>query len=138
MNKEITALLLAALAGVTQAQTVYRCASSYSQEPCAGGKAVAVRDERTPQQAAQSSASTRRDAALADAMEKQRLEEEKRAPAARVMGAGAGAGSVGEAGKNDKSGAKAAAKHKRKQAQPEIFTAVAPRKAKAKTGKSSR
>lgn len=138
MNKEITALLLAALAGVTQAQTVYRCASSYSQEPCAGGKAVAVRDERTPQQAAQSSASTRRDAALADAMEKQRLEEERRAPAARVMGAGAG--STGEAGKNDKNGAKAAAKHKRKQAQPEIFTAVAPgkAKAKAKAGKSSR
>jgi hypothetical protein len=136
MNKEITALLLAALAGVTQAQTVYRCASSYSQEPCAGGKAVAVRDERTPQQAAQSSASTRRDAALADAMEKQRLEEEKRAPAARVMGAGAG--SVGEAGKNDKSGAKATAKHKRKQAQPDIFTALAPGKAKAKAGKSSR
>jgi hypothetical protein len=136
MNREITALLLAAAAGAAHAQTVYRCGNTYSQQPCAGARTVAVEDARTPQQAAQSTASTRRDADLADAMEKQRLEEEKRAPAARVMGAG-----VANAGKAGESSAKAS-KQKRKPAphQPEMFTAVAPGKpapAKAKTKKPS-
>lgn len=141
MRKKLTALLLAAIAGASQAQSVYRCGNSYSQQPCAGGKAVAVEDERTPQQAAQSTASTRRDVALADAMEKQRLEDEKRAPMARVMGAGAG--SAGAAGKADAGGAKAVAKQKRKPVQqPEVFTAIAPgkpaaAKAKSKAKKSS-
>lgn len=140
MRKKLTALLLAAIAGASLAQSVYRCGNSYSQQPCAGGMAVAVEDERTPQQAAQSTASTRRDVALADAMEKQRLEDEKRAPMARVMGAGAGsAGAAGKAG----AGAKAAAKQKRKPVQqPEVFTAIAPgkpaaAKAKSKAKKSS-
>lgn len=140
MKKKLTALLLAAIAGASQAQAVYRCGNSYSQQPCAGSKAVAVEDERTPQQAAQSTASTRRDVALADAMEKQRLEDEKRAPKARVMGAGASTGAPGNA---DAGGAKAATKQKRKPVQqPEIFTAVAPgkpaaAKAKSKAKKSS-
>ena len=75
------ALVLAA--GAAQAQTqVYRCGvdgRSYSQEPCAQGRAVEVSDARTAQQAAQTRQAALRDAREADALERARLRAEQQA-----------------------------------------------------------
>jgi hypothetical protein len=72
-------LVLALLAGAAQAQ-VYRCGPdgrSYSQEPCADGRAVEVADPRSAQQAAQTRHSALRDAHAADELERARLNAER-------------------------------------------------------------
>ena len=66
------------------AQNVYRCGQTYSELPCPGGTAVPVADERAPAQRAQSENAARRDARLADAMEKKRLKAEAEAAARQV------------------------------------------------------
>ena len=58
------------------AQGVYRCGNTYSQQPCPGGKEVAVEDERSAAQRAQTDRAVQRDAKTAEAMEKARLKEE--------------------------------------------------------------
>src|SRR6185369_3630590 len=58
------------------AQNIYRCGSSYSQQPCPGGKVVPADDARSASQSSQTSAASERDAKAADAMEKARLKEE--------------------------------------------------------------
>ncbi len=62
----------------TQAQTTYRCANSYSQTPCPGGVAIDATDARTPAQKAQADQASKRDARIAEAMEKARLQQEAR------------------------------------------------------------
>jgi hypothetical protein len=79
------AFLLLSAASAAQAQAVYRCGAAYSQQPCAGGTTVAV-DARTPADAQRAQSNAQRDAKLADAMEKQRLAQEARAPKALVIG----------------------------------------------------
>lgn len=66
------------------AQNVYRCGDSYSQQPCAGGKAVAVDDARTAGQRAQTTEAVRRDAKAANELEKARLKEEGKPVAASI------------------------------------------------------
>lgn len=81
------ALLCAALAGwmpAADAQAIYRCGDSYSQQPCPGGKLVEADDARSARQKAQTDQAVRRDAKAADAMEKARLKEEAK-PAQLVM-----------------------------------------------------
>lgn len=80
-------VLLAASLPWAAAQTVYRCGSSYSQEPCAGGKAIDVTDKASAADAARSARGAQVDAQRAEAMEKARLAQEKNAPKAIVMGA---------------------------------------------------
>lgn len=81
LSHTITSLLLA-LAATAQAQTVYRCGSSYSQQPCPGATTVNATDERTAEQRKAHENTVRQDVRTADAMEKERLKRE--AAAARA------------------------------------------------------
>ncbi len=81
----LAAMILAACSA--GAQQVYRCGSSYSQQPCPGGTAVeTMPNGTTSKDAAQARANTLGDAKRADAMEKARLAQEKNAPKAVVIG----------------------------------------------------
>jgi hypothetical protein len=72
----LSALLLSACLGPALAQTIYRCPDGYSQAPCTDGSTVEAHDERSSDQQAQSAASARRDAKLAEQMERERLKQE--------------------------------------------------------------
>lgn len=80
-------VLLASPMPWAAAQAVYRCGSSYSQEPCPGGKAIDVTDRASAADATRSARGAKVDAQRADALEKARLAQEKDAPKAIVMGA---------------------------------------------------
>ena len=121
MKQVVFAALALATAGAG-AQQVYRCGSSYSQQPCPGGSAVEAGDPRTAQDAAQSRAAAQSDAKRADAMEKTRLAQEKAAPKAVVMGPKEAASAP----------AKTVEKKKAKGKEPEHFTAAVPGSAKKK------
>ncbi len=71
----LAAMAILAVSGA-QAQGVYRCGDSYSQQPCAGGKLVQAEDTRTPSQKAQADAVTIRDAKSAAVLEQDRLKQE--------------------------------------------------------------
>jgi hypothetical protein len=66
------------------AQNVYKCGAAYSQQPCPGGNAVAAGDPRSAEQKAQAGAAARRDARLADSLEKDRLRQDAQAAPAHV------------------------------------------------------
>jgi hypothetical protein len=71
-------IAVALCAGAAAAQSpVYRCGSSYSQEPCAHGRSVDVADPRSAQQAAQARQAALRDAREADELERARLRAER-------------------------------------------------------------
>jgi hypothetical protein len=82
----ILAAALVLSSAAAQAQTVYRCGNSYSQQPCPGAAPVAASDPRTPAEAARSGSVASADAKRADAMEKARIAQEKNAPKAGVIG----------------------------------------------------
>ena len=71
-------LFAAAIGGAlpSAAETVYRCGESYSQQPCPGGKPVQADDPRSESQRTQTRDAARRDAKVADEMQKSRLKEE--------------------------------------------------------------
>ena len=83
MTKTIhsAALLLALSACLmpAQADDIYRCGVSYSSTPCPGAILVAADDPRSAAQRAQSEAAARRDARMAQALEKERLRQEAKA-----------------------------------------------------------
>jgi len=60
----------------TQAQTIYRCGTSYSDTPCAQAVAVPTADPRTPAQKTQTDEATARSASLAGQLEKARRADE--------------------------------------------------------------
>jgi hypothetical protein len=127
-SKTSIAAIVLAVAGAAGAQTMYRCGSSYSQQPCPGGSEVAGSAARPATDVAQARAVAQADARRADAMEKARLAQEKNAPKALVIGPQAPASAP----------AKAAAHAKKKEkGKPEEFTAVAPGTVKPKNGKKS-
>lgn len=100
------------------AQAVYRCAQSYSHDPCPGAQSVSADDPRSAAQRAQADGATRRDARTALVMEQERLRQEGRAapatiPAPRVEVAPPA---------HDRT------LSSNKLARPHLFTAVAPRK----------
>lgn len=79
--KKILSLFLASSSALSlctglQAQTVYRCGSSYSQTPCPGGSAVDATDSRTPEQRKAHEASVKQEKRAGDTMEKTRLKDE--------------------------------------------------------------
>lgn len=79
----IASLLVPLLASAPlQAQTVYRCGNSYSQQPCPGGSPVDASDRRTAEQRKTHEASVQHERRTADGLEKTRLKEE--AAAARA------------------------------------------------------
>ena len=99
-------------------KNIYRCGSSYSQQPSEGGKLVAASDSRSAGQKAQTDQAAQRDAKSADTMEKARLKEEAKpaplgVPPAKVEEAPAPGKKPAAAGKMKK---------------PEQFTAVSPKK----------
>ena len=116
-NRIIIAAALAAAATGADAQQVYRCGSSYSQQPCPGGTTIAATDPGGD--AARARAAAKVDAQRAAEFEKARLAREKQAPKAIVMAAPAPAQAASNAVQ------KKPAKKGRK---PEYFTAVAPKK----------
>ena len=102
--------------GRATAQNVYKCGSSYSQQPCAGGTAVEASDARAGTQKRQTEDAARRDARAADAMEKERLKAQAQPVPAYIPAA-----------KGDSATApppQAAGKLKK----PEVFPATAPAK----------
>ncbi len=72
-----------ALSTASVAQNAYKCADGYSQTPCPGGVAVNA-DTRSAEQKAQADLATSRDARMATAMEKARIEQERRDLAANT------------------------------------------------------
>jgi len=83
----LIALLSGAACCAAQAQPIYRCGDSYSQQPCAGGRQLAP-DTPPPSAAdrSQAAAMVARDARLADTLEKDRTRREAQAgPALAVL-----------------------------------------------------
>lgn len=60
-------------------QTVYRCGDQYTDLACPGGTAVPVQDARSAEQQAQARGNAQRERQTADALEKQRVQDEARA-----------------------------------------------------------
>lgn len=115
-------------AGGVSAQAIYRCAdNSYSQQPCEGGRTVRADDPRTPQQQIDSISATRREAAMADAMEQSRLQ--RQAQAERALTAAerpvAAQRAAAPAADMRKESSKPPAKSKSTQ-RPEVFVASVP------------
>jgi hypothetical protein len=102
------------------AQTVYRCGSSYSQQPCPDAKPVDVSDSRSREQKAQSDAAVRHDKQAADSLEKSRLKQEELA--ARSQSAGNSASGPHKRAAAPEPPNSAQRKHKK----PEYFTARNP------------
>lgn len=100
-----------------QAQPVYKCGNSYSQQPCAGGAMVPVEDGRSAAQKSQTSEAAKRDAKAADALEKERLTLEGKAAPAHLPASQA----------QDRATAPRTLAGKPKK--PEVFSAVVPKKA---------
>ena len=111
--------LLACAGGDALAQQMYRCGSTYSEQPCQGATLIQAVQKPTAADARQAESAAQRDARLADSMEKARLAQEARAPKAIIIG-----------GTDKPAAAKAAEKdpaklHKGKK--PAHFTATSPR-----------
>lgn len=102
------------------AQNIYKCGNSYSQTPCPDGRTVDASDPRSPAQKAQADAATRRDARMADALEKSRLRNEAKQ---RVANKPAPRSKAPASVPVQKPGA---TKHKAKKKEPEYFTAAVP------------
>jgi hypothetical protein len=125
-----------------QAQPVYRCGGSYSNQPCPGAVVVPTDDPRDATQRAQTDAAAKRDAQSAKAMEKERIKQEA-VPAQATIPASAPPPVAPESPKLV-AAARSKAKPKSKAKKPEFFTAVEPKpagasgarkKAKAQTSK---
>jgi hypothetical protein len=124
MKKPAIAFTLALAACAAGAQQVWRCGNSYSQQPCPGGSPLDVTDPHRPADAARVERATKSDWQRAQALEKARLDQEKKAPRAQVMGGPQAPASAPQAAKKQdkKDGKKAGPK------EPAHFTAVAPKK----------
>ena len=82
--------LIALLSGVgccaAQAQAIYRCGDSYSQQPCAGGLQLApAAPMPSAAERSQAAATAARDARLADTLEKDRTRREAQAGQAMAV-----------------------------------------------------
>lgn len=73
-----------AFSSAAWAQNTYRCGDSYSQTPCPGGVILDTADKRTHAQKVQTDKASQRDAQIADAMEKARLQQEAKDLAANT------------------------------------------------------
>ena len=72
------------LSTLATAENVYKCGNTYSQSPCPGAKLLNIDDSRDPQQKKLKDEVTRRDAELANDMEKTRLANEAALAAQRT------------------------------------------------------
>lgn len=81
-----TAMLFVAACALSTAsagQTAYKCEGGYSQTPCTNGIVINA-DQRSQEQKAQADLATARDARVAAAMERARIEQERRDLAANT------------------------------------------------------
>jgi hypothetical protein len=111
-----------------QAQIVYKCGNTYSQVACPEAQTVPVDDRRTPEQKQQADAATRRDAMLAQSLEKERLALEKsKARAPKPKRKTSSAAAQKKETSDDKTLTKITPKRPRRQAaKPEGFVAQVP------------
>lgn len=80
----IVLIAIYALSTAATAQITYKCGDSYSQTPCPGAVVIDIADDRTAEQKLQADLATGRDARIAEAMRKARLDQEKRDLAANT------------------------------------------------------
>ncbi|TWO70354.1 hypothetical protein FN976_15325 [Caenimonas sedimenti] len=111
--------LLACAGGHAVAQQMYRCGSTYSEQPCQGATLVQAVQRPPAADARQAEFAAKRDQRLADSMEKSRLAQEARAPKAIIIG---GTDKPAEPKAAEKNQARAP-----KGKKPEHFTATSPR-----------
>ncbi len=100
----LSALLLSAVSAMSMsanAQVTYRCGNNYSQTPCPDAVMINTEDKRTSAQKLQADQATQRDARLADAMEKARLQQEARDLAANTPAQKASSPASASKGKAD-------------------------------------
>ncbi|MEO8808094.1 MAG: hypothetical protein ABI433_18590 [Burkholderiaceae bacterium] len=84
MKLIVATLIVVAAVSAAQAQTVYRCANTYSQAPCPQATLVEVGDERSAAQQAEARRVAADERRLAADMRRERLADER---ATRVGGA---------------------------------------------------
>jgi hypothetical protein len=126
MKNKLIAIALATLAALpAAAQGVYRCGETYSQQPCPGGTPVQAAQGPSAAEQTRAREAARRDAKIADTMEKARMKEEAKPAPAYIPPA--------------KSEAAAAPEKPvvTKPKKPQHFTAVAPGENKAKKKKAA-
>jgi hypothetical protein len=114
-------------------QTIYRCGTVYSQQPCPDAITLDASDTRTPAQKAQTDAATAGAAKMAAQMEKERLAREKIQPAkpSKKPSPSVKTAKTGSSTTAPKAGA-------RKKKEPEYFTAaIAAEKKDKKVDKKS-
>lgn len=61
---------------LTAHAAVYRCGTSYQDTPCAGGSTIQAEDPRSAQQQLEAARAVQNDAAMGDALQKQRIQQE--------------------------------------------------------------
>ena len=61
---------------LTAHAAVYRCGTSYQDTPCAGGSTIEAEDPRSAQQQLEAARAVQNDAAMAEALRKQRVQQE--------------------------------------------------------------
>lgn len=116
--------LLVMVPAALQSQPIYRCGNAYSQTPCADGSVISADDRRTPAQKAQTDTATTQTMRLADRMERERLDGERRTDSASSK-----SGKPGKLAKPGKAGK--AVDGKAKQPAPSARTAARPASPKA-------
>ena len=61
---------------LTAHAAVYRCGASYQDTPCAGGSTIEAEDPRSAQQQSEAARAVQNDATMAEALRKQRVQQE--------------------------------------------------------------
>jgi len=61
---------------LTAHAAVYRCGAIYQDTPCAGGSTIQAEDPRSAQQQLEAARAVQNDAAMGDALQKQRIQQE--------------------------------------------------------------
>jgi hypothetical protein len=121
-RQKMAIALLAGLPLAAAAQpAIWRCGNSYSEQPCAGGTEIEAKSAPArPEEAARSAAATRRDARLADEMEKDRLARERQSGKAIVIANGPRAAEAARAAASGGKGKKGKGKSTQAQGEPVV------------------
>ena len=61
---------------LTAHAAVYRCGTSYQDTPCAGGSTIEAEDPRSSEQQTEAARAVQKDAAMAETLRKQRVQQE--------------------------------------------------------------
>ena len=69
-------VFLLSIPALTAHAAVYRCGASYQDTPCAGGSTIDAEDPRSAQQQLEAARVVQNDAAMGEALQKQRIQQE--------------------------------------------------------------